>query len=254
MKKIALLLVLVLAFGALFSCGEEEKVKTAAEVVSEAQAKLGESRVKIVMDYNFTASNPAIQEALNSAMPYTETIIDGDNQTAYVKLPNPSPIGSDFIETTTTFIGDKIYVNAAGIKTVTTLDPVSLELKLKEKSEEMVNFSEFIAAASAPEMTTDGDKITVTFDALKEGKGLDALAPGLDKLINGKVELANLNGVMVINKGNIEKYELTIDITADGETVGCKAAYIITTEGVPEVTAPQDADKYMATPNIPGIG
>ena len=77
---------------------------------------------------------------------------------------------------------------------------------------------------------------------------------GLDKLINGKVELANLNGVMVINKGNIEKYELTIDITAEGETVGCKVAYIITTEGVPEVTAPQDADKYMATPNLPGIG
>ena len=254
MKKIALLLVLVLSFGALFACGEEEKVKTAAEVVAEAQEKLGESRTKMVVNYSFVTDNAALQKALNAAMPISETIIDGDNQWAYVKMPNPSGIGAEFIESTTTMIGNKIYVNAAGIKTVTTLDPISLEIKLKEKANEMVDFSEFLTAAADPEMTTDGDKITITFNALKEGKGLDALAPGFDKLLNGgKISLANMKGTLVVNKGNIEKYEISLDITADGETVSCKCEYAITTENVPEVTAPSDADKYTETPNIPGL-
>ena len=255
MKKIALLLVLALAFGALFACGQDEgdKVKTAAEVIAEAEEKLFSSRVKMVIDYSFATDNAMLQTAINAAMPTTEMIIDGDNQYAKVKMPNVTGIGADFIETDTTIVGDKVYVNASGVKTVTTLDPVSLELLLKQKSEETVDFTEFIDAASSPEMVTDGDKVTITFTALKDGKSFDSLIPGLADLFKADVSISNMKGEFVVNNGNIEKYAVSYDISAEGESINCKCEYVITTEGVPAVTAPADAENYIATPSIPGF-
>ena len=255
MKKIALLLVLLLSLGALFSCGAEEEkaVKTAAEVIAEAQEKLGQSRTKMTAAYSFTTSNEMLQSAINAMMPSTETIIDGDNQSATVRVPNATGIGADFLESTTIIVGDKVYVNANGMKTVTTLNKIALEALLLQKSRELVDFTAFIAAASAPEMTTEGDKITITFNALKDGMSFDTLIPGLADLFQANVSISNMKGLFVVNKGNIEKYEISMDITAEGETINCKCEYIITTEGVPEVTAPADADTYMATPSIPGL-
>ena len=255
MKKIALLLVLVLAFGALFSCSADDlkSTKSAAEVIADAQEAIGKNPTKLVAKYTFTTDNEMLQMALDAAMPYTETVIDGDNQSKTVRIPNVTGIGGDFLESTTVIVGDKVYVNANGIKTVTTLNKIALEALLLQKSSEMVDFSEFIEAASAPEMVTDGDKITITFEALKDEMGLDTLAPGFDKLLDGNVALANMKGLFIVNKGNIEKYEISFDITADGESVSCKCEFIITTEGVPSVTAPTDADTYTETPSIPGL-
>ena len=167
MKKIALMLVLVLAFGALCSCSAEDAnaVKSAAEIVADAQEAIGKTPTKMVAKYSFTTDNEMLQLALNAAMPYTETVIDGDNRSATVKLPNTTGIGGDFLESTTVIVGDKVYVNANGIKTVTTLNKIALEALLLQKSNEMVDFSEFIEAANAPEMVTEGD-ITKTCDLL----------------------------------------------------------------------------------------
>ena len=255
MKKIALMLVLVLAFGALFSCSAEDAnaVKSAAEIVADAQEAIGKTPTKMVAKYSFTTDNEMLRLALNAAMPYTETVIDGDNRSATVKLPNTTGIGGDFLESTTVIVGDKVYVNANGIKTVTTLNKIALEALLLQKSSEMVDFSEFIEAANAPEMVTEGDKITITFEALKDGKGLDTIAPGFDKLVNGEISLANMKGLFIVNNGNIEKYEISFDITAGGESVSCKIEFIITTEGVGAVTAPADADTYTESPSIPGL-
>lgn len=250
MKKIALILVLVLSFGALFSCGEED-VKSAAETIAEAQEKMESTRTKMTVEYTFTSNNSEVVEILNASMPVVETIVDGENSWAHIKTPNPLD-PDEFIEAETWIIGNKVYANANGTKYVTTYSEDKIKEKINETLDSRVDLSDLYNLGEAPEISTDGDKIIISFDSFKEGKKLTDFAPQLEELV-ASTALANVKGEIVINDGIYEKAELSFDITLDEITVTTSMIMKIESD-VAAITAPADADTYQEVPDIFGIG
>ena len=250
MKKIALILVLALSFSALFSCGKSD-VEKAEEAIATAQEKMETSRTKMSVKYEFTSNNAEVVKLLNASMPVVETIVDGKNSWAYIKTPNPLDT-DEFIEAETWIVGNKVYAKANGMKYVTTYAEDKIKEKIDETLNSRVDLSDFYKLAEAPAVSTDGGKVTITFDSFKEGKKLTDFAPQLENIVKTSA-LANLKGEIVINDGVYEKANLSFDITLEGITVTTSMVMAIETD-VPAITAPADADTYTEVSDLFGIG
>lgn len=263
-KKFAALLLtaaLALSFAACAASGSAEKTLTAEEIyLKAAEKQSGAETADMNVDCVINLSSAGESLSMNMSMRMKSDLSDKEN----VKLGAASKIsipGSGETEMNYAYIGDTIYVEAAGIKYKSAVTP--------EQAQQIIGSSpanELMAAdvIKDAELTKDGDDniISFRFDESIYSDIMNDSLGGLGETSGISYEFTEFGGSAVIDKDyNMKSLKVAVKATMSSDGTGAAESGSETAEAVEismdmdikinsagepvEISAPADAESYI---------